>query len=154
MTNPKTCPNFSVSFTSDELAVRDALGKVKQHLTRVDLSADNIATFELVAAEVLNNIVEHAYADRPDGVVSLSCAQMPDGLHLKFEDEGLAMPDGAAPSSTTPNPDVAFYDLPEGGFGWFMIHELTKDLAYKRENHRNILTLRFPFGPSVADQDR
>jgi serine/threonine-protein kinase RsbW len=154
MTSPKTCPDFTVSFMSDELAVRDALGKVKQHLNHLDLGADNIATFELVAAEVLNNIVEHAYADGPDGVVSLSCVQMPDGLHLKFEDKGQAMPDGTAPNSTLPDPDVAFYDLAEGGFGWFMIHELTKDLAYRRENQRNVLTLRFPFGPSVDDQDK
>lgn len=154
MTNPKSRPSFSVSFMSDELAVRGALDRVKQQLTRLAMDADDIATFELVAAEVLNNIVEHAYADRPDGLVSLSCAQMPDGLHLKFEDQGQAMPDGTAPNSTTPDPDVAFYDLPEGGFGWFMIHELAKDLAYRRENHRNVLTLRFPFGPSVADQGK
>lgn len=153
MTGSKTRLDVSVSFMSHELAVRDALGKVKRHLADLKLSADNIATLELVTAEVLNNIVEHAYAGCSDGVVSLSCAQLPDGLHLKFEDEGQPMPEGIAPASKNPDPDAAFDDLPEGGFGWFMIHELTKDLAYKRDNHRNVLTLRFPFGTSGAGEE-
>ena len=60
-----------VSFSSDALAVRESLAHVLQHLACLELNEDDTAAFELVAAEVLNNIVEHAYAGRADGVIRL-----------------------------------------------------------------------------------
>lgn len=146
MSTPKSCPNFTVSFFGSAMAVRDALGNMKQHLLGFDIGEDDSAVFELIAAEVLNNIVEHAYADRTDGRISLWCCQESDGLHLKFEDEGVAMPGNSVPGSKKTNTAVDLYDLPEGGFGWSMIHELTKDLTYRRDGSRNVLTLRIPLG--------
>jgi serine/threonine-protein kinase RsbW len=35
-------------------------------------------------------------------------------------------------------------DLPEGGFGWFLIRELTKDLQYVRHEDQNRLTFSIP----------
>ncbi len=154
MSYRKTCPDFVVSFSSDALAVRDALANLLQHLACLDLNADDTATFELVAAEVLNNIVEHAYAGRADGVIRIWFNQKPDGLHLRFGDEGLEMSGGSFPGSKAADPGVEFYDLPEGGFGWFMIQVLTKDLTYRRKGRRNLLTLRFPLGASMYDHEK
>lgn len=153
MSRSKTCPDFVVSFSSDALAVREALAHVLQHLACLELNEDDTAAFELVAAEVLNNIVEHAYAGRADGVIRLWCIQRPDGLHLRFEDEGVEMSGGSLPCSEAADPDVEFYDLPEGGFGWFMIHVLSKDLTYRREGRRNLLTLHFPLNASMYDKE-
>jgi serine/threonine-protein kinase RsbW len=32
--------------------------------------------------------------------------------------------------------------LPEGGFGWFLIRTLSRDLDYRREGGRNLLSFR------------
>ena len=37
-------------------------------------------------------------------------------------------------------------DLPEGGFGWFLIRELTHDLTYRRDGSRNHLSFRMVLG--------
>ncbi|WP_280514091.1 hypothetical protein [Allosediminivita pacifica] len=39
-------------------------------------------------------------------------------------------------------PDPA--GLPEGGFGWFLIHELARELAYRHDGGMNRLTFRLP----------
>ena len=35
--------------------------------------------------------------------------------------------------------DVA--DLPEGGFGWYLIRTLTQELTYLRDGERNLLSM-------------
>ena len=35
-----------------------------------------------------------------------------------------------------------FPDLPEGGFGWYLIRDLARDVNYEREGWCNVLTLR------------
>ncbi|MEP2029577.1 MAG: ATP-binding protein [Paracoccaceae bacterium] len=144
MTIPKTCRSFTISIASDALAVRDALGEVTRRLAQLGLATDDIATVELVTAEVLNNIVEHAYSDEPGNIIRLCCNQKSDGLHITFEDIGKRMPEGDAPNATSANADAEFDDLPEGGFGWFLIHELTSDLTYRRQRDRNLLSMCLP----------
>ncbi|WP_348540063.1 hypothetical protein [Ruegeria sp. HKCCE4148] len=39
--------------------------------------------------------------------------------------------------------------MPEGGFGWFLIHQLTSDIQYERRDGCNRLSLRFNFGKSA-----
>jgi len=34
-------------------------------------------------------------------------------------------------------------DLPEGGFGWFMMQSLTQEIGYKRIKNENVLSLTF-----------
>ena len=57
-------------------------------------------------------------------------------------DQGLPMPDGQAPVGMAKNLDVDIMDMPEGGFGWFLIQNLAKDVRYGRINDQNRLALR------------
>ena len=41
-------------------------------------------------------------------------------------------------------PDTALEDLPEGGFGWHLIHSLTNDLTYLRTGGCNRLRFLLP----------
>ena len=38
--------------------------------------------------------------------------------------------------------DVPMQDMPEGGFGWFLIKDLAKDVTYHRVKAENHLSLR------------
>ena len=51
------------------------------------------------------------------------------------------MPAGAPPDRAPHDLDVSRADLPEGGFGWRMIRDLTEELLYRRQDGRNILEL-------------
>lgn len=134
-----------MTFRSDPLAVRAALAGILSDLAPLDLPQDTLADIEIVLAEALNNVVEHAYPpDTGVGPVDLDCRFEPDGLHVRITDCGRAMPGGKLPASGQVSLDRALADLPEGGFGWNLICTLARDVEYRRLHDRNILNLRLP----------
>lgn len=136
-------PAFSLSVQSGELAVREALAGIIAGLTPLSLDVEEVATVELVLAEALNNIVEHAYPEGSEGgAIGIACRHARDGLHITMQDEGESMPDGQIPFGMAPDVDGDVMDLPEGGFGWFLIKDLAKDIRYRREGAVNLLDLR------------
>lgn len=134
-------------FASDPMAVRQALESILSGLDPLALTKEECATAELVLAEVMNNIVKHAYANTREGVIELRLNHdKTSGLTCVLFDDGLPMPDGNPPLGKNHNLSCPTKDLPEGGFGWFLIRELSQDLGYTRENNRNRLTFRLPIG--------
>ncbi len=145
-------PPFTVSIRSSEMAVRDALDQVLAALGPLALDKDEAGTVELVLAEVLNNVVEHAYPDpETAGVISIACSHERDGLHVQINDRGKAMPNGTVPLGAPASLDVDFDDLPEGGFGWFLIKTLAKDVLYERVGSENQLTMRLAVALPLDD---
>jgi serine/threonine-protein kinase RsbW len=51
------------------------------------------------------------------------------------------MPDGEVPFGQRPIYG-AVHTTPEGGFGWFLIRELAKDVRYERVDGENRLSFR------------
>lgn len=131
-------------FLASPATIRENLGHLMQARPLSDLSDDSRASAELVLAEVLNNIAEHAYTDGR-GPVSLSLVRAGNGIACLVVDQGAAMPGGALPDASPPlSPDLALEDLPEGGFGWHLIRSLTQDLAYRRTGGCNRLSFTLP----------
>ena len=130
-------------------SVRDALGALFDTLLLRRLSDDRRGTAELVLAEALNNIVEHAYS-REDGQISLSlqlgAGELGSGeLLCRIEDSGLPMPRGELPGGPLCLHDGAG-EVVEGGFGWHLIRALSHDLNYCRQDGRNLLSFRLDAG--------
>lgn len=140
-------PPFTVLLTGAEDAVRNGLAQTMACIAPLALSADEAGTVELVLAEALNNVVEHALAaTEGQTTVEIRGNHGPDGLRLSIIDQGAPMPDGQAPRPQAPDLDVALIHMPEGGFGWFMIHTLAQDVRYARVGNRNHLTLLLSVG--------
>lgn len=143
MTRTTLLPAFRISVQSSELAVRDALRQLLEGLKPLSLDVEEAGTVELVMAEALNNIVEHAYpGDDPAGSIEITCKHAKDGLHFTVVDTGQSMPDGQTPVGAAVDLDVDLCDMPEGGFGWFLIKDLAKDVVYRRDALENHLSLR------------
>lgn len=134
---------FDVRLQGNEIAVREALLRIREGLAPLKLDIEEVGTVELVLAEALNNIVEHAYADG-DGSkpIRIICHHRENGIHFRIEDKGVMMPDGRLPLGNAQEVTVNTMDLPEGGFGWFMIQDLAKDVTYQRVGKANRLDLR------------
>lgn len=124
-------------FQSTYAEVTQTLATLMEELRRVGVDAADMATVEIVLAEALNNVVEHAYAERPGNCVRLQCTLCEAGLCVEILDTGAAMPGGQVPSGKAPCVDADTDELPEGGFGWNMIHALTEHLTYRRSGTRN-----------------
>lgn len=138
---------FHHSFAADPLSVRKALRAALARFTR-NMTGDEAGTLELLLAEVLNNIVEHGYGETGHGMITLSMVRDGRGLSCSVSDDGIELPADCinrkiASETLRPHPG----DLPEGGFGWFLIRDLAEDLGYHRVDGRNLLAFRLPLSP-------
>jgi serine/threonine-protein kinase RsbW len=152
MTDPRPFTPFTVSLAGAEGAVRDSLAEVMVCLEPLGLSTDDAGTVELVLAEALNNVVEHALANTSEHttIEIRGSHNATTGLHLTVVDEGAPMPTGKAPVPRAPEINVEFDNIPEGGFGWFMIHTLATDVQYARVDDSNHLSLHLAVGCDAA----
>lgn len=143
---PSEARIFHHSFPATPIAVRDALRAAVARFRRL-MNDEESGTLELILAEILNNIVEHGYADSGVGAITLSMVRDARGLSCSVSDDGVALPmdclDAEREGAERPDPHA----LPEGGFGWFLIHDLATDLGYSRDGDRNLLAFRLPLAP-------
>lgn len=134
-----------VLYPNQPFAVRKALSSVMGGLSGLGLTADESSNVEIVLAEVLNNVAEHAYEDDPTGLVELTVRRQAEHLCFTVVDEGRPMPEGQIPRTCAPDPDTAERELPEGGFGWFLIRTLACNLRYTRCHGSNRVSFDMHF---------
>lgn len=138
--------DLHLAFTAGPALVRGHLARMLALAPLSGLSDERRGVAEMVLAEVLNNVAEHAYADQP-GPVSVRISQTAQGLGFLIVDRGRPMPGGRLPDGRLPGgPTTALEDLPEGGFGWHLIRSLTTDLGYARRDGCNHLQFTLPNG--------
>jgi serine/threonine-protein kinase RsbW len=139
---------FNISIEADPLSVRAALRSAIARFIR-QISEDEAGTLELVLAEVMNNIVEHSYGDGETGTIELSIVRDRRGLSCSLTDNGTPLPADHLLRNITDQPRPTPDNLPEGGFGWFLIRDLAEDLGYFRDGSRNLLAFRLPIKASL-----
>lgn len=141
---------FTLGFPATEQDTRGALAEIMMRLRTIGVSDEQAGGVEIVVAEAVNNIVEHAYRDVDRGSVVVRAAVTGNVLRMLLVDEGAALPGAELPEGKPANIDTAPDDLPEGGFGWFMIRALTRSIRYRRWRGRNHLRLIFDLIPGVG----
>lgn len=137
--------DFRHVFVAEPMAVRGALRRAVARFAR-QLSEEDAGTLELVLAEALNNIAEHAYAGMTPGPVALRLRRAQGALDCEIEDEGRALPGKVLPAGQMQRVAEKLGDLAEGGWGWALIQALAQDIRYQREGRRNRLTFRILLG--------
>lgn len=131
-------PTIYLRLTSTAEMIRETLADVQGWMIARGLTPILRAEAELVLAEVLNNIAEHAYSDRA-GPVTVRLRHCGKGIYCLITDHGGAMPGDTLPDGRRPECSPAHEDLPEGGFGWHVIRLLARDLRYGRKGGYNRL---------------
>jgi len=150
----RTQPMFHRVLSAHPMTVRDTLSDVRLRF-RAEVSDDTLGRLELVLAEVMNNVAEHAPLTAPDDaephlpVIHLCIVRHSGGLACALTDDGASLPDDCLLPRGLP-PMLAD-DMPEGGFGWFLIQDLTQALCYYREESRNYLAFSIPFTQREAE---
>lgn len=133
--------DLRLTLAAEGESIRAALAMLAAHLAGAGIAPDHCATAELVLAEVLNNVAEHAYAGQ-GGQVAVAVLVENGGVRCRVTDRGHPMPGGEPPEGLLPA--VQPHDLPEGGFGWFLIRELSRELRYARIGGENVLSFVVP----------
>ncbi len=137
-------PLIALSSAATELEVRDMVEALGAALTDAGIDGDLRGSITLAVSEALNNVTEHAYAGRAPGEVHMVVDLLADRVLVTLFDSGRAMPGDALPPGHLPDRSGARADLPEGGFGWYLLHKLCLDLSYTRHAGRNTLRMTFP----------
>ncbi len=88
---------------------------------------------ELVLAEILSNIVEHAYGEESIGEVEVVADMLPEQLVCNVQDWGAPFRVWPFPKSALPTCGAGIETLPEGGWGWALIRTVASDLDYRRD---------------------
>lgn len=151
---------FIASLTPDPLEIRRTLLQMRQRFDPLS-GRETAARMELVVAEILNNIAEHGGVPPiapcptcqgvPARMIHVSAATAQGGIYCIISDEGEAVPAHCLRPSEAPHRLPAdLRDLPEGGFGWFMIQNVARKLYYDREGRRNILAFLIPHDQPAA----
>lgn len=151
----RTRPMFHRVFRAKPSAVRETLIAIRSRFCS-QISEDTLGRLELVLAEVMNNVAKHAAGQESDGVdadgtgarlaplIHLCIVQHDTGLACAITDDGISVPDECLLPRNLPQEGAS--DLPEGGFGWYLIQDLTQALCYYREQKRNFLAFCVPSG--------
>lgn len=144
----RPAPRFERTIPASDLETRAVLCALTGWLAEQGVSDDVSATVELVLAEALNNVVEHAYGYGP-GLIWLSMLLQGNALDCRIVDQGQPLLRGLPPAVLPDFTPLAC--LPEGGFGWYIIRSLTRNLQYRSQNGRNELIFQVALGSvSVA----
>ena len=138
---------FAASGPATEAAVRDLLRDLRLWLSQGGTPEAACGAVEIALAEALNNVVEHAYATvaprDPASALAVHAARTNGQLNVHVCDHGTPLPGLTLPEGQLPDRNVARGDLPEGGFGWFLIRKLATRLCYSQFDGENRLDLLF-----------
>ena len=130
------------TFPSDFRWVRRIVQEAVDALaTDPGVAPEDVETIQIILAEALNNVVEHAYPEDEAGDVQLLIRRRRGSLMCEIKDRGRPMPNGRIPIGDHPTSEGD--QMPEGGYGWFLIRELVRDLIYDRKNGENVLFMTF-----------
>lgn len=124
----------------------DAIGSLSERMRQVMAKAElacDLDNIEIVVAEALNNVIEHGCLKEDMGKVSVSLYLEKDECRILIADYGKAYQLPTPKGFEDFKDYQSFDDLPEGGYGWSLIHELTRSVDLTRQEGQNCLTLVF-----------
>ena len=102
-------------------------------------TAQHISQIHLAAEEILVNAISYAYSGK-NGSVEISCGiGSDDKLLIEIKDSGVPFN-----PLEKPDPDITLplEQRKIGGLGIFMTKKIMDSVSYRRENNKNIVTLK------------
>lgn len=134
--------SFHKNITNCQGLVPGLLDDVGKWLVQTGIPHGKIIDVQIVIAEALNNVIEHGFPFERSGHVSIDIDVKNNVIVAKICDNGKEF----TPPETKETPlqgEVDLEDLPEGGFGWLLIREITTSFTFRRVAHENRLVLNF-----------
>lgn len=134
---------LDLSFPAVDRQASAGIETISAQLTAHGLPDDQIGDVRIALAEAINNVVEHAYVGIAPAQVEVHCRLCREKLDVVILDTGNPMPGLQVPRGEPASVDTSRQELPEGGFGWFLIRQLANDVRYEHRDGYNRLELRF-----------
>jgi serine/threonine-protein kinase RsbW len=104
------------------------------------LSEQGAFEVELCVIEAVNNVIRHAYREKPGKEVEIYLELTPHTINVKVADAGRPLPTKMFPPRH-PEIDQGVGQLSDSGRGLFIIHSLMDQVTYATVGGRNIMSL-------------
>lgn len=111
---------------------------VLEHARQVGFDQREMSRIELIAEEVLVNIINYGYTDEP-GDIHIDCSAEEDTLKLIVSDKG--MPFDPVANAKHIDTKAPLEERTYGGYGIFFILRVMDEVNYKRVEGRNYLIM-------------
>ena len=131
---------FESTFHATEDDARRVLERVNAFVAGHVDAPDKASELVIVISEAVNNVVEHAYAQIARQDVHLKLQVLRNKAVVDLRDNGHPFPQHLLGQKTLPRTEVQLDDMPEGGFGWPVIHALVDEISHERDTNENRLS--------------
>jgi serine/threonine-protein kinase RsbW len=116
--------------------IREFVGNIAR---KGGFSDKDVYNIQLATDEAASNVIEHAYQNKPGGVLELSCDIKGDVITIILTDHGKSFDPSEVP---VPDLQADLSDRKIGGLGIFLMRKLMDEIYYEPgPNKSNVLTM-------------
>ena len=127
---------FSADF-ANLAPIRAFVGEAAE---RAGLSGKDVYAVQLAADEACSNVIEHAYAGAPEGVIEIACEADGGEICIVIHDHGKELDISQV---RKPNLSKELGEREVGGLGVYLIYKLMDDVHFESSKQNgNILTMK------------
>ena len=126
------------TFPATDEALREALEFVETELEKNGCSMKNLMQIQVCVEEMFVNVAHYAY-NGAEGTVTLDIDVDNGVMTITLTDEGMQFDPLA---KKDPDITLAASERPIGGLGIFMVKKSMDEVEYKREDNKNIFTMK------------
>lgn len=112
---------------------------ISERAQRAGLDASSLQKLALASEEAIVNVITHAYRERGGDLEIRFKAVLKQGVEITLLDEGAPFNPLEEPSDAQIGVSLEEREL--GGLGLVFIKQFVDDASYRRQQHRNVLTL-------------
>ena len=114
--------------------------EIEQDMHALGFSDECRSDVQLVCEEILCNIMSYGFPERGNECMEMQFVFDGDSLTLEFIDNGIAFDPLSRPDPDFD--DLEAEDRPVGGFGIYLVKQLTDQQMYQRRAGKNHLTIK------------
>ena len=140
-----------ITISADINQIETVITFVREQLFEANCPKDTISEMSVVVDEIMANIVNYAYPDGKKGKCNITvCITEEDRLlSVTFADRGIPYdPTKKEDPAVIFKEDLTVDDVPNGGFGIYLVKQFTDQMIYERKDGQNLLTIRKKYGMS------
>jgi anti-sigma regulatory factor (Ser/Thr protein kinase) len=103
------------------------------------INAEALFELQLVLDELVSNVIKYAYTDKGEHEILVSLDADQSGWTAEIQDDGKEFDPLKAPA---PRFDLAVHERRACGLGIHIVLSMMDSVTYRRENGRNVITVR------------
>lgn len=130
---------LEISLVNDLKEIARVAEQIDEFCTSQDITSEVAYAINLALDEILTNTISYGYDDDEPHRIEIRVSLEAEALVIVIVDDSAAFDLSNAP---TPDIGVSLEERPLGGLGLFLVHQMMDSVEYRREEERNIVTLK------------